>query len=287
MPNVAQDAAYFSTQVTRSRRFYLEAKPAPLVPLVAGGCEWCQPDFIIDRVDFPFFAFEFVAQGRGSVTLGSRSYEVEAGHAFLFDARTPHVIRANSAEPLVKYFFNFRAAKMRRLIIDLGLHAGMVIRVMEAARVELLMEETIDHALKDTPLGLRAAQASIEHALVLSAESRVAAAKQIDPAERTYLRCRGHLVRNYPALKSVEQAAKNCAVSAAYLTRLFQRFDRETPYELLTRLRLTQASAWLRTGDVSAKVVAAELGYTSPAQFSRAFKAFHGVTAASILGQHT
>jgi AraC family transcriptional regulator, arabinose operon regulatory protein len=273
MTPVADTAAYFSTQVARTRRFYL-SKSA--VPLVAGGCEWCSPDFTIDREAFPFLALEFVVRGRGQVRLGTRTHELAAGHAFLFDPRTSQMIRSSAEEPLVKYFFNFTANTLGELISDLGLRAGMVFRVMEAARVEALMEETIDHALKGTTLGLRAAQAAIEHALVLCAESRVSAAKPLDPAERTYLRCRGHLLRNYPGISTIEQAAQTCSVSAAYMARLFQRFDRESPYKLLMRLKMTQAAVMLRTGELPVKAVAAELGIGSAAQFSRMFRSFHG-----------
>jgi AraC-like DNA-binding protein len=77
-------------------------------------------------------------------------------------------------------------------------------------------------------------------------------------------------------LNSIEQAAKACHVSAAYFTRLFQRYDTETPLACLTRLKLSQAAIKLRQPDALVKNVAAELGYKSAAHFSRAFKAWSG-----------
>jgi hypothetical protein len=53
--------------------------------LAGGGCEWCEPDFIVDRQEFPFLAFEFVPRGKGSVTQANRKHELEAGHAFFYD----------------------------------------------------------------------------------------------------------------------------------------------------------------------------------------------------------
>jgi AraC-like DNA-binding protein len=116
----------------------------------------------------------------------------------------------------------------------------------------------------------------LEHALVLCADSRQPATTKMDPAYATYLRCRGHLLRNYPLLNSIEQAAKACHVSAAYFTRLFQRYDTETPLVCLTRLKLSQAAIKLRQANALVKNVAAELGYKSAAHFSRAFKAWSG-----------
>jgi AraC family transcriptional regulator, arabinose operon regulatory protein len=279
MAAVSQSAEYFSSQVARTRRFYV---PHSSVALVAGGCEWCRADYTIDRAEFGYFAMEFVAKGKGTVKLGGRHQEVQSGHVYLFDAKTPQVIRSDEADPLVKYFFNFRLGALEERLSGLGLKPGMVFRVMDAARVEMLLEETLDHALKGSRLGLEAAQAAMEHALVLCAESRTAATRQIDPAERTFLKCRGHLLRNYPALTSVQQAAKECGVTAAHLTRLFQKYDKETPYELLTRLRMTQAAVMLRGGELPAKAVAGELGFKSAAHFSRAFKSFHGRNPSAV-----
>lgn len=274
-------ADYFSKQVVRTRRFFLPDWEKRLhdemnLCLVGGGCEWCAPDFVVDRMSFPFMAFEFVSKGRGSVTLADQTHELEAGHAFIFDPTTPQVIRSGADEPMVKYFFNFTGQRALRLMSDLDLPPGSVLRVADASRVVSLLEEVIDHALRGGRFGLRAASAALEHALVLCADSRQSATTKIDPAYATYLRCRGHLLRNYPVLSSIEQAAKACHVSAAYFTRLFQRYDTETPLACLTRLKLSQAAIKLRQPDALVKAVAAELGYKSAAHFSRAFKSWSG-----------
>lgn len=280
MPATDQ-ADYFSTQVERTRRFFLpeweeRQRDTSVLCLVGGGCEWCAADFMVDREDFPFFAFEFVSRGCGGVTLANRRHEVEAGHAFFYDASVPHVIRNSAEEPMVKYFFNFTGKRGQQLMSDLDLAPGGVVRVMDASRVVDLLEDVIDHALRGGRFGLRAACAALEHALVLCADSRQPATTKYDPAFATYLRCRGHLLRNYPVLNSIEQAAKACHVSAAYFTRLFQRYDTETPLGCLTRLKLSQAAIKLRQPDALVKNVAAELGYKSAAHFSRAFKAWSG-----------
>lgn len=279
--SATDQAAYFSTQVMRTRRFFLPDWPdrqrdAGTLCLVGGGCEWCAPDFVVDRRDFPFLAFEFVSRGQGNVTLAHRRHEIEAGHAFFFDSSVPHVIRTSADAPMVKYFFNFTGRRAVHIMRDLDLAPGGVLRVADPARIVALLEEVIDHALRGGRFGLRAACATLEHALVLGADGRQPATTKIDPAYATYLRCRGHLLRNYPVLNSIEQAAKACHVSAAYFTRLFQRYDTETPLACLTRLKLSQAAIKLRQPDALVKNVAAELGYKSAAHFSRAFKAWSG-----------
>ena len=174
MPATDQ-ADYFSTQVMRTRRFFLpewqeRQRDGATLCLVGGGCEWCAPDFIVDRQDFPFLAFEFVSRGKGSATLANQKHEVEAGHAFFYDSSVPHVISNSAEEPMVKYFFNFTGSRAASLMSDLDLAAGSVLRVADASRVVSLLEEVIDHALRGGRFGLRTACAALEHALVLCDE---------------------------------------------------------------------------------------------------------------------
>jgi AraC-like DNA-binding protein len=244
------------------------------VEVVGGGCEWCAADFRIERERFPFVAMEFVWAGKGSVRLGKKEHALNPGSLFFFDATIPHAIVSDPVEPMVKYFFNFAGERIAALMTALELRPGTVLRAGEPARLAELLDEAIDHALKGTRLGLRASSSALEHALVLGAEARRPG--RSDPAFATYLRCRNYLLRHYPALASITAAARACHVSSAYLTRLFQRYDHETPYTCLQRLKMNEALHKLRLPDTQAKAVASELGFKSAAHFSRAFKAFHG-----------
>ncbi len=284
--SATEQAEYFSKQVVRTRRFFLpdwaERKRADGFCLVGGGCEWCAADFVVERKRFPFLAFEFVARGKGRVTFDGKSHLLGAGHAFFFDPATPQQIRSDADDPMVKYFFNFTGKRAAGLLQELGLNPGTVIRLLDGGRVVALLEEVIDHALRGSEWGLRSATAALQHALVLCADGRQPATTSLDPAYASYLRCRGHLLRNYPALSSIEQAARHCHVSAAYFTRLFRRYDHETPLTCLTRLKLSQAVILLRQPGAQVKSVANEVGYKSAAHFSRAFKAWHKQTPQSV-----
>jgi AraC-like DNA-binding protein len=274
--------------VTQTRRFYRpdwrrDRSNKHKLHLVGGGREWCAPDFNIERSGFPFFAFEFVRAGRGFVQFGESRFELSVGTAFFFDPKIHHIIRSDPANPLVKYFFNFAGTRIRVLLCDLDLEPGSALQVGEPARMAELLDEAIDHALKATALGLRAATSALEHALVLCSESRRPAGERLDPAFATYLRCRNYLLRHYPVVHSISEAACECHVSNSYMTRLFQRFDSETPYELLRRLKLNEALLKLREPRAQAKVVALDLGYKSAAHFSRAFRQFHGISPGAVL----
>jgi AraC-like DNA-binding protein len=282
-----QQADYFSTQVVRNRRFFISdwderRKNARTLCLVGGGCDWCAPEFKIERRRFSFFAFEFVSKGKGHVTLDGISHSVSAGHAFFYDPNMQHTISSDSDEPMVKYFFNFAGVRAKRLLKELDLSPGTIIRVLDVSRIIALLEEVIDHALRGGTGGQRSATIALEHALVLCADGQQTVETKLDPTYASYLRCRGHLLRNYTVLANIEEAARNCGVSAAYFCRLFQRFDQETPLTCLNRLKLSQAIILLRQPGSQVKTVAGEMGFRSAAHFSRAFKAWHQRTPQSV-----
>jgi AraC-like DNA-binding protein len=287
MTAVRPDAEYFSRQVTSTRRFYFpdwrQHATVGGVGLVGGGCEWCAPDFVIDRQRFPFLAFEFVWRGRGQVILRGQSHAVSVGSIFLFDRTIPHRIESDPAAPLVKFFLNFHGPGLRRLMAHLSRVPGDLWQVREPARIADLLEEVIDHALSDSPHRLAAAIKAAEHALVLGVlqETRHPTGGQ-DAALITFQRCRDHLVRHYPRLTSVEESAAACGVTASYLTRLFKRYSNETPHHCLLRLKMSQALLLLAQPGAQVKAVAHELGFKSPAHFSRSFSAWHGQPPSSV-----
>ena len=82
--------------------------------------------------------------------------------------------------------------------------------------------------------------------------------------------------------------AAACRLDAAYLCRLFRRFDHQSPYQFLMRLRMARAAELLQDANRLVKQVAHELRFSDPYHFSRAFKRVYGVPPEQIarLGRH-
>jgi len=74
----------------------------------------------------------------------------------------------------------------------------------------------------------------------------------------------------------LQEIAQECGVSEAYLCRLFQRYDRQTPYQFLTRLKMNRAAKLLEDPGRLVKQIAAELSFRDAFHFSRAFKKAFG-----------
>jgi len=121
--------------------------------------------------------------------------------------------------------------------------------------------------------------AAITQQLILKiAETVVTQEARTTAAFSTYQACREHIRENFLTLRSLDQIAGRCHVDAAYLCRLFRRFDDRSPYQYLMRLKMTAAAQRLQSPEVRVKEVAYELGFRDAFHFSRAFKKVFSVS---------
>ena len=84
-------------------------------------------------------------------------------------------------------------------------------------------------------------------------------------------------------LHTLEDAARLCRVAPSYLCRLFGRYDRETPYQMMQRLRMQRGAALLLEPGAMVKNVASELGFSDQFHFSHTFKRHFGVPPSQIV----
>ena len=70
MRDEPQANSFVSQEVEASRLFFLEPELDENFSVVFGGFERCRPDYRMDRQNFPWFTFEFVSHGEGTLRLG-------------------------------------------------------------------------------------------------------------------------------------------------------------------------------------------------------------------------
>ena len=133
---------FFSTDVAAARRFYLDLNPPKHRPLVVicGGLEHCTPQYAIRRDTFPYHSLEYVARGRGELTLKGRTYPLQPGRLFSYGPGIPHQITGDAADPLLKYFVDFSGTRAAALLRSCGLSPGCVSEVFPASVLQPLLE---------------------------------------------------------------------------------------------------------------------------------------------------
>jgi AraC-like DNA-binding protein len=281
MPHVPQaQPEFFSPQTREARRFYLDLSPPAATPLavVCGGYESCTPDYAIHRATFPYYSLELVARGRGSLRLGSQSFDLAPGAVFSYGPGVAHDIATSRDEPLEKYFVDFTGRRAARLLTQHRFAPGSFAEVPTESDLQYVFEWLIRDGARGSSYVQPLCTALLEYIIVRIADSLVPSETRPARAMATYLRCRDYITQHFADLRSVDEVVDRCGIDQAYLCRLFRRFDHQTPYRYLVRLKMNWAAERLRDPQVLVKQVAAEAGYEDPFHFSRTFKNVFGIS---------
>lgn len=275
---------FFSADVTAARRFYIDLNPPRNRPLVVvcGGLEHCAPDYAIHRETFPFYSIEYVVRGRGEVKLKGRTCSLQPGRLFSYGPGVSHHIIGDATNPLVKYFVDFAGTRATELLRSCSLSPGRFSEVFPANTLQPLFDELIQAGLQ-----VRRESAELCVKLLECLAFRITGARApLEGAETlafaTYQQCRQHIEQHNLRLRTLRQVASECHVNNAYLCRLFRRYDNQTPYQYLLRLKMNSAAECLRQPGALVKQVAEEAGFTDPFHFSRVFTSVFGLSPAAF-----
>jgi AraC-like DNA-binding protein len=275
----AASPEFFSIQVAAARRFYLNLRPPPRTRLavVCGGVEHCAPEYAVQRDTFPYYSLEYVARGEGCLKLGRKSHELRPGTVFAYGPGVRQNIVTNPQKPLVKYFVDFAGNHAKKWLQSCHLPPGKAAQVFPPGELQPLFDELIRSGQRGTRYAPKICDQLLGALGLRLRESRAPLKGTDSPAFATYLACRQLIHEEFRRLRTLEQAAKESHVDMAYLCRLFRRYDHQSPYLLLTRLKMNVAAEQLQQPGALVKNVAADLGFANPFHFSRVFKSVFSV----------
>ncbi len=268
---------FFSHQVGEARRFYRgNGSGHRSLAVVSAGLEHCAPNYVIQRATFPYYCIEYVVRGRGRLSLGSFDGMLKAGMAFSYGPGIAHHIMSDPRDPLVKYFVDFTGKRAVRILKTAGLAAGRVVDVFPPDCVMTLFEELIHSGLHPRANSDELCFKLLE-CLALKIEGTSAPPEAVQSLSfAAYLRCRTLIEQKFLRLRSLEHIADHCGMDSAYICRLFRRFDYQTPYRYLLRLKMNHAAAELQKPGRLVKEVAADVGFADSFHFSRVFRSLLG-----------
>ena len=103
-------------------------------------------------------------------------------------------------------------------------------------------------------------------------------------AFRTHEQYRRYMEENFCRLRTLEQIGDECHVTSGYLCRLFRRYEQQSPYAYLLRLKMHYAAELLQQGGLLVKQAAEQVGFEDEFLFSRRFKSFFGVSPKEFRG---
>ena len=274
LPARNSEPRYFSTQVSKSNRFYLELQPKRSRELivVSGGCEHCLPDYEVHRGGFPFLTLEFISRGAGTLIMQGKTYHLRPGSVFVYGPGVIHQVTADPACAMSKFFVAFTGQAALELLRECQMRTPWIAQVTHPERIEQVFEDLIQNGRSDHANRGRMCNVALQYLIMKITDHSVPHGQVTTPAFATYQRCRTFIEENFVKLRTLREVADACHIDHAYLCRLFQRFGRQSPIQYLQHLRMNHAADLLQNSQRMVKDVAGELGFSDPYNFSRSFK---------------
>jgi AraC-like DNA-binding protein len=274
----------FSKHVTEARRFFQGPPTRGSGNIVViGGFERVDPDYSIQHRRFPFMGIEFVVGGRGTAHLAGGRFDLGAGTIFSYASQTPHDIASDPKRPLAKYFVSTAGPAALRLMKRVGFAPNAAWQSSLPGDLQRLFDELLIQGARSGPVSRTICDHLLELILLVAAHSRFQA-KAEGEAFETYERCCRIIDTGAAQIRTLDEVARQCGLSAAYLCRLFKRYEHQSPYHRLVRARMNIAAARFRDGNTLVKDVAKELGYADVYHFSHVFKRVFGCSPVTMRG---
>lgn len=91
-------------------------------------------------------------------------------------------------------------------------------------------------------------------------------------AEQTLEYVRAYLRKHFTEQINLSALASKLGISSAYLTKLFNKYEKCSPVKYLTDLRIVEAKQLLRNTTLTLKEISEQVGYQNQFYFSRVFR---------------
>lgn len=268
-----------SEEIAPSGQLHFTLDPAPDASLavVVGGREKCLPDYEVKRDSLPFWTLEFVTQGKGTLDFGGERIEVGAGSVFTYAPTDRHHFTTDPEDPMVKYYVGFTGERAARLLSESQLMPRTAIRTSFPGAILSIFDHLMRNGMDITPMSGKITTVILEYLTLKIAETAMPNDSAGSSAFALYRRCREMIHDQWMDFHSLQEIATLCNIDSTYLCRLFKKYDRQSPYQLLLRLKMNHAAFLLLEGHSVAKV-SEELHFSDQFHFSRTFKKLMGIS---------
>jgi AraC-like DNA-binding protein/mannose-6-phosphate isomerase-like protein (cupin superfamily) len=281
VPSASPKVPEFISNKVIDGKYYIldpDAQAKQNLSIICAGKETCSEAYHIDRRKFEFFAIEFVASGSCELTLNGKKNELPAGSFFIYGPNSPHKIRRIGDVPLVKYFVDFAGQEALSRMEEFDLGEGSQFYAGNRRWIQDIFEQLLECSELDRAEARRLGEQLLKLLFVRLSTDRQPFGSVQPHSNETFSRCFHYITENFLKINTINEVSAACSVNGVYVSRLFKRYTKETPYQMLTRLKVTYAANLILRENLSVKQVGAQVGFDDPYHFSRVFKRVNGLS---------
>ena len=229
------------------------------------------PDYYIKRDQSRCFILEYIASGRGYLTVNGESYALKENDVYLIHPGDECEYYADKDEPYKKYWINFRSYFFADFLnaYDIGKPRVFNDLNLEDTFNKLFALEKISDSNDD--LYIAASEILYSAAFKLAAHVKKTRASSSLAAQVKY-----HLQHSIDIPVDLDSLEKRFYRTKSDIIKQFKKAYGITPYAYLMNLRIQAAKNLLTSTDKTAKEIAEYLCFSSEYHFSNFFKSKTG-----------
>lgn len=215
-----------------------------------------------------FSRLYYIRGGDAHYTDGSTSFRFQPGHLYLLPSYKAYRLSHNPDDPLRHLYCHITTSPPITSVVDVEVEAGSLLH-----QAISLLKNNI--ASDDS------------HIIIKMVDLIVALMFQAVSGTEAYIsdsahRIKSYIDQNYREPITLDSIAARLHFSKQHIIRLFKKTYNLSPIKFLSQLRLEAALHYLRAGD-TVNNIADQLHYSTPANFSMAFKKYYGLAPTDYL----
>ena len=246
-------------------------KASEAIEVCDAGFEECEPGHAYGPAVRTYYLLHFVKSGKGRFTVGGKEYEINKNTAFLIRPGVVTYYCADETEPWQYAWLGFRGTESGALIDStLGDRDDVF-----AIPAELIYEleaviKTADATEMIYPLT----------GLCYKMLGRIRSERKPKHQRPDIVKSATRFIEyNYFRPFDVTRLAEELGMSRAHFTTVFTAAMGVSPYNYLTRYRISKAESLLKTdSDLTITEIAYSVGFSSIERFSEMFKKYAGAS---------
>ena len=217
--------------------------------------------------------------GAGSCSLNEREWKLKPGDLLFLPPREGHVYRADPRSPWTIFWIHFRGLRAADHLENLGVSISKpLVSVDDSSVLFEAFEDTFRHAIHGfSASAMTGLSTAFVRLLGLAKVHQRASGDRSRHTENRLLKVLARMRENPGRPWTLEELARDAALSIPHFTELCRRQTGMPPLGLLISLRLQRAMDLLQQGNHNVTEAARAVGYDDPFYFSRLFRKHMGI----------
>ena len=223
-----------------------------------------------------YYSLHYVTSGEGTLECEGQEYKISKGMVFVVFADVESIYRPEPKNPWSYIYIDFGGILQSSVFRQLGFDAKNCVKKFKSQNnLESRFYDVYESALETETRSFKTMAAL--YGLLAELEELETSGTQWNHQEH-YVKQALVFIKNNLAHATVEAIANECAVSAAYLTRVCKNVLGISMKDLITVTRMQTARNKLKYTKQSIKRVCDDCGFSERKYFARVFKRIFGVT---------